>query len=259
LAERDVQTAVADSAAAVKLGKLANLGAMIYGAVEVSHRDERASRTVIDIIGRGVKKEYYTKRYCQATVSFSMTNIHTGKTLASVSTTYDYDSEEDKDKSKEQGIGDLLGFGKDELPPTEKVISHLIDRCVQEFLSKITPHTVTVTEELPKGKTKFAETGRKLAIAGEYVEALESFQIAIEKRKDDHASMFSAGVMCEALGRFKDAESYYTQAFKTDPEEQYVLARARVRDEMARQDKSGSGDDAEVEPDDEGESEEDAD
>ena len=257
LAERDLQLAIADSATAVKLGKLANLDAMVYGSVTVTARDEQATRTTIDVLGRGLKKVRYTKRYCQATISFTLTNSRTGKMLTTLSVTRDYDSEKDKE-NKGDGIGKVLGFGGDKLPPADPVLSHLVDECVQEFIGKITPHEVAIPEELPKGKTKIAETGRKLAVAGEYIEALECFEGAIAKRKTDHASMFNAGVMCEALGRLEDAESYYTQAFKVDAEEQYVLARARVRKELVRQkakqaadkptDQPGDADDTDDQP-----------
>ena len=228
LDERDLQIAISDGPSAGEAGKLANVHAMIYGSVKVTTRDERASRKTLDPIARRLKTIYYTRRYCLAAVNFTMDDISTGKALASVSATQDYDSEKDT-KSGAAGIGKALGFVSGELPPTDKVVNQLINDCVNEFLTKISPHQVTVQEKLQSGKSKIVDTGNKLAVAGDHAEALEWYETAIQQDRSDHGAVFNAAVMHEAMGDLAKAEEMYTKAFKTEPKERYVLARKRVR------------------------------
>jgi Flp pilus assembly protein TadD len=72
-----------------------------------------------------------------------------------------------------------------------------------------------------------------MAVAGDYGEALELYLAAARANPEDHEALFNAGVMCEAQGNFADAEKYYDQAFKIKPQDQYVLARKRMRTEGA--------------------------
>jgi len=228
LDERDLQIAISDGASASQAGKLANVDAMIYGSVKVTARDERASRKTFDPLARRLKTVYYTRRYCLTAVNFTMDDIRTGKSLASVSATREYDSERDKN-SGAAGIGKALGFAGGELPPTDQIVSQLIDDCVAEFLAKISPHEVAAREKLRGGNSKIVDTGNKLAVAGDHAEALECYQAAIQQDPSDHEAVFNAGVMYEAMGNLAKAEEMYTKAFKIEPREQYVLARKRVR------------------------------
>ena len=230
LDERDLRLAISDSASAGQAGKLANADAMIYGTVSVSTRDERLTRQAFDPLRRGMKTVPYTRRHCLAAVTFALDNIHTGKTVATVSATREYDSETDQ-KASGGGAAKMLGFGGGKLPPSDQVVSLLIDQCVDEFLAKISPHEVPVTEKLRKGKTKTVQTGNKLAAAGDYREALECYEAAIQESPDDHGAAFNAGVMHEALGELEKAEELYDRAFQMGREEQYVFARKRVRRE----------------------------
>ena len=231
LDQHDLEAAIMDPAAAGKAGKLAKADAMIYGNVKVSFRDERATRTGMDLRTMRPKTVRYTKRYCMAAVTFTMADINTGKIIATESLTREYDSDEDKKKSKDESVGRMLGFGDDKLPPTDQITSQLIEQCVAEFISMISPHEVVVVEKLAKGKSKLVDTGNKHAVAGEYTEALDYYVSAAEANPDDHGAVFNTGVMHEALGRLKKAESYYDRARKIEPKEQYIFARRRVRTE----------------------------
>lgn len=233
LDERDLQIAISDSSTAGQAGRLADVEAMIYGSVHVTTRDERVSRKSFDPLRRSLKTVWYTKRFCLAAVNFTMDDIRSGKTLATASTTHEYDSEKDK-TSGGAGVAKALGFGGEQVPPAEQVFSRLIDQCVEEFLSKISPHDVAVTEKLAKGKSKIVSTGNKLAEAGDYAEALECYRSAVEASPEDHGAIFNAGLMHEARGELEQAEQMYDRAFKTEPKEQYVFARKRVRLEGGR-------------------------
>jgi len=228
--EQDLQIAISDASSATQAGKLADVNAMIYGSVKVTTQDERATRIAFDPLRRTTKTVAYTKRYCLTAVNFTMDDINTSKTLAVVSATREYDSEKDK-ASSAHGVGRALGFGGGSLPPTDQIVSHLIDECVQEFLHMISPHEVVVTEKLQGGKSKIVKTGNKLAAAGEYVEALGCYEKAIDQNPEDHGAMFNAALMHEALGELPKAEKFYDRAFRIEPKERYIFARKRVRSE----------------------------
>ncbi len=230
LDEQDMQLAISDTASAAQVGKLARVEAMIYGSVSVSTRDERASRTTIDFRSRRPKKVYYTKRYCMASVNFTMDDVQTSKTLATVTLTREYDS----DKDEKASIAKSLGFSSDNLPPPDRILGHLISECVRQFVQKISPHTVTISEKMERGKSKIVQRGNKLARAGEYADALKCYLQAIEARPDDDGAMFNAALMYEAMAKFEKAEEYYSKAFAIKDKEKYIIARKRVRVESAQ-------------------------
>jgi tetratricopeptide (TPR) repeat protein len=239
LDEQDLQSAFSDSSQAVKAGKIAKVDGMIYGSATVIVRDEQATRTSFNPLTKSSKEVTYIRRYVMTAINFTFDDVATGKTLASVPTTRDYDS--DKQKDKDSGSGGLAGItkmvgigGSNSAEPAEKVALRLIDECVQEFLAKIGPHEVVVTEPLGKGKDEAVRTGNKLAMAKEYAEALEAYDAAIRAHGDDHEAIFNSGVMYEALGKLDKAEEMYDRAFKLKPQKQYVQARKRVRQELAK-------------------------
>ena len=227
--ERDLQIAITDTSSAGQAGKLADVQAMIYGSVKVTHRDETVSKRVPDLMRRSIKTVYYTRRYCLVAVNFTMDDIATGKTLATASPSGEFDSDKDTSISK------ALGFGGNTPPPKNRIADELVQQCVDTFLRQISPHEVSVREKLQGGKSKIVKTGNKLAVAGDYQDALDRYTQGIGLKPNDHGAMFNAGLMAEALGRFPEADRYYTRAFDKDPREQYILARRRVRTEGAEQ------------------------
>jgi tetratricopeptide (TPR) repeat protein len=230
LDEQDLQSAFSDSSQAIQAGKIANVDAMIYGTVNVIARDEPGTRTTFDPLSRSMKQVNYTKRYVMAAVNFTIDSVQTGRTLTTVATSREYDSEKAGSGNGAAALTKMMGVGGGSLPPSDQLMSNLIDQCVDEFVAKMSPHQVVVTERLGNGKSKVVKTANKLAMAGDYAEALEIYQVAIQAHPDDHQAMFNAGVVCEATGQFAESEGYYDRAFKTDPKEHYVMARKRVRE-----------------------------
>jgi tetratricopeptide (TPR) repeat protein len=233
LDEQDLQAAIVDSAKAVEAGKIAHVDAMIYGSMNVTTRDEEYTQTVVDPFRRSTKEVRRTKRYVMATVNFTIDDVETSKTLATVAVVREYDSEKDKSGGRGAALGKLVGMGGDKLPPADQILSGLIDECVAEFVAKISPHQVVVSEKLGKGKSDSVQTANKMAVAGDYAEALEIYLAAAGSNPEDHEALFNAGVMCEAGGNFADAEQYYDRAFKLKPQDQYIIARKRMRTEAA--------------------------
>jgi tetratricopeptide (TPR) repeat protein len=233
LDEQDLQAAIVDSAKAVQAGKIAHVDAMIYGTMNVTTRDEPYTQTVVDPFRRTTKEVHRIKRYVMAAVNFTIDDVETSKTLATVSVVREYDSEKDKSGGRGAALAKMMGMGGEKLPPTDKILSGLIDECVEAFVAKISPHQVVVSEKLGKGKSDSVKTANKMAVAGDYAEALEIYLAAVKTNPDDHEALFNAGVMCEALGRFADAEQDYDRAFKLKPQDQYIAARKRVRVEVS--------------------------
>ena len=235
LDEQDLQSAFNDSAQAVQAGKIAKVDAMIYGTVTVTSRDDRGRRSKFNPISGKTREVSYTRRHVMTAVNFTIDNVTTGKTLASVSLTRDYDSDNSKGSKGSgnalSGVMGAVGLGgsSGEPEPTEQVASRLIDECVEEFLTRVSPHEVVVTEVLGKGSSEAVKTGNKLAVAGDYAEAIEAYQAGLKQKPGDHEAMFNTGVMYEAMGKLTDAEQWYSRAFKMKAETQYIKARKRVR------------------------------
>jgi len=227
LEERDMQLAIGDSGTAAQVGKLANVEAMIYGTVTTSARDEQASKMSIDFASRSPKTVHYTKRYCMASVNFTMDDVRTGKTLASVTVTREYDSDQGGDDAKK--IAKTLGFGGDDQPPADQILNRLIADCVTQFVQKVSPHSVSLSVKMEKGKTKIVATGNKLARAGDLDEAAECYRRGLSAKPDDDGAMFNLGLVCEARGDLTAAEEWYSKAFAMKDNEKYILARKRVR------------------------------
>lgn len=224
---------VSDPDSAQRVGKVARVDAMIFGTVSVLARDERAFKQVYDFNTKQNKMVPYLKRYAQAAVSFSMSDVNTTKTLATVTVSREYDSEKQKKSGMDAFAEAMGGVTNQKLPPTEQVLNQLVDECVQEIVARISPHPVVFNEKLGKGKSEVVKTANKLAKAGEYGEALDLYKQGMEIKPDDVDAVFNAGVMLEAMGKRHEAEAMYDRAFKMKPKEQYVMARRRVRVEKS--------------------------
>jgi Flp pilus assembly protein TadD len=61
---------------------------------------------------------------------------------------------------------------------------------------------------------------------------VESCLVAIGLNPQDHEAMFNAGVINEKLGQFDKAYARYDAAFKLKPQQQYIVARKRVKTEQ---------------------------
>jgi len=227
LKQHDLNLAISDSAAAVQAGKIANVDAMIYGRVRVASRDEHTFRRVYDPISKRMKTVPHLRRYCRVALNFTLDDIQTSKVVATVSSMREYDS----DKSGGHSFSSMMGFSK-KIPPADKVIMHLINQCVHEFVNKISPHEYVVVEKLKRGKSKLVKAGNEFAAAGEFSTALKYYQDAIQIKPKDDGAMFNAGVICEAMGKMKEAAEYYSKAILVKPKRQYIRARRRVQTEQ---------------------------
>lgn len=226
LDERDLQTAFGNPQSAAKhAGKLNSVDAIIYGNVKVSAEEKDATRTSFSISSQRPETVHYTKLYCQVIVSFTMVDVATGATLATMSTTENYDS--DKDGGKKSPLAMIAGSGG--LKPSDEVLAMLIDRTVAKFVAKVSPHEENFVEKLAGGKSKSVKTGNTLAVSGDFEAALEQYLKASQERPDDDGALFNAGLMHERTGQFAKALKCYEGAFALKNEAKYAQARMRVR------------------------------
>ena len=236
--ERDLRLAISDTDSAGKVGKLANVQAIIYGNVTAMHRDEHLTRQTFDISSRSMKTVPYVRRVCQATLNFTMVDVDTGKTIATLTPRRDYDSDK-QTKGGAAAFTKALGVGGDDTAAIDSTIDGMIDACVQEFVGKISPHEEAFKIALESGKSKFVDKGNSLAVEREYKDALAQYRKGISDQPKDAGALFNAGLMCEATGDFKSAEEYYAKALDLrDGEKKFIQARRRVRLET---DTAGSG------------------
>ena len=225
LAERDLQLAFSSPAEAAKhAGKLKAVDAIVYGDVKVGAQEQEATKTTIDFATRSPKTVTYTKLYCTAIVSITMVDLSNGKTL------FKYTSPQqvfDSDKDQKKGFMDMIKGSS--LPPTEACLDILVSRCVDDFVAKISPTTVQVTERLAKCSSEQGKTGNDMASEGAYDEALTCYEQAIEADAADHGALFNAGLMCEAKGDLDKAADFYSRAISVKADKKYIHAKMRVR------------------------------
>lgn len=218
---------VMDPTVARKIGRLANVDAVVYGTILVTTRDEKVRQW-------GVLPAL--RRSCSVVISFTMDDVGTGRTLTSVSVTREYDSaagDGGQGSRVDAAMKRVRGPGAPQ--PVATAVNRLIDECIKEFMGKISPHDVEFIVELEEGQDEVVIVGNKLAKAGDYDEALEKYLWAIKRNVLDHGAAFNAGVMLEVKGDLKGAEKKYSLAFQLEPKEKYVLSRGRVRGEMGKQ------------------------
>jgi len=230
--QRDVNVMVSNASTAVQVGKLAKVDAIIYGTVMVTQQRDHIAKQVPTLGGSTyvtTKTVYVTRQTCQIQVTFTMDDVNTGMTLVAMSPKRDFDS----DKASKGGLAKFVGMGG-EPAPADQVINGLIDECVDEFIARISPHDVSIPVKLGNGKSETVVTGNKLAAAGDTDEAITCYERAAKEHPDDADAFFNAGVMYEKRLQWKESERMYSRAFEIKPEERFIEARRRVRNETGQ-------------------------
>ncbi|MBI5723340.1 MAG: tetratricopeptide repeat protein [Planctomycetes bacterium] len=199
--------------------KWSDAQAYITGDVKVEIKDDKEHRS----FSGGYMASFGTsfdvrKVRCTVSVSATMVNASTLKPMATLPTTtksFNCDSKEDKER-----------YGG-KVPEASNIVGDLIEDQVKEFVAMIMKHDQDTT--LAASPSKNVDRGNKLAVAGDYKDALEAYNAAIAENPADHAAHYNAGVCNEALGNLQDAFNCYDKAFKINAEERYAQARKRVK------------------------------
>lgn len=224
IGEQDIR--VATNADAGKVGKIADVHAVIYGKIVVKHSDEMAQKMQFHLLSFSFVPKYYTKRYVYVSVNLTMTDVNTSMALLTRTPWREFDSDKDN-----EGLKSVLGFSSDTPEPVAQTVNKMLDFCIQEFVQQISPYRLRVQDCLEIGKGKLVERGNALASHREYAEALDCFRKALAETPDDDGAAFNAGLMCEATGDMSKADEYYTNAFDLKITDKYVNARKRAREE----------------------------
>lgn len=219
MAERDFQQSIVDTDEAVKFGRIAKVDAMIYGTVYVSEEVQKKEVTVPTPYGSA--KIPSTTYLSTAAINFSMVDVQTSRTIASVTVTRKYDSKNKEDK-------DFYKRYKNNLTA---ITIRLVEECCEEFVGKISAHQIVVNEKIYGTKSKPAQQGNEFALAGEYADAIRMYETGLQEKSDDWEAMFNMGVCYEAMGQLADAEHWYDKALQYEVKQEIIQARKRVRQE----------------------------
>lgn len=115
------------------------------------------------------------------------------------------------------------------MTPRDQVIGGMIERAVQEFLSKIVPVEVSATVTVKSSRHGDCEAGVNAMVMEDYQRALGLFKGCLAKHAKDDCAMFGAGVCCEKLKMYDEAKRYYRQAQSYEPNDpEYNAAVARI-------------------------------
>jgi len=114
------------------------------------------------------------------------------------------------------------------VPCSELNLQQQICAGVDWFFGIVYPSDNTVTASLARGWTKHDRFGRKLVKQGDYLAALSAFRKAIDARPDDHAALYNAGLICQALGDYPRAYRFYRRAYNLKPDSVYYDCLERV-------------------------------
>lgn len=107
-------------------------------------------------------------------------------------------------------------------------IRTILVNATEIFLSEIFPSRPPITVRMAKGRTKYDRQGRNLAASGDLNGALKLFRQALDNRPNNHATLYNAGLTCEALGRYDQARRYYLRAQGLADVPEYKQALDRI-------------------------------
>ena len=133
------------------------------------------------------------------------------------------------ERSDEARVGGSVGEGRGRAGQLDDGIRAACRVAVEKFLGRVYPDDAEMAAPLAGGWTRYDYRGRVLAEQGDYAGALVMFGKAIDARPDDHAALYNAGVVCEALGDYEHAVRYYGRALRLAEEADYQRGLERVK------------------------------
>jgi tetratricopeptide (TPR) repeat protein len=110
----------------------------------------------------------------------------------------------------------------------EEYVKKILAEMAEEFCGRIYPMGETISVNMCQGWSEYDRRGRELAKRGDYVGALAELRRAIDARPDDHAAIYNAGVICEAMGDYRQAKDYYQRAVRLRHKSVYEAGCERV-------------------------------
>ena len=209
--------------------KLPSVDAIITGSVDAGAQYVTEPQSVYDPVSNTTRTVMVRHLIAEATLSFEMLEVNTGRVIASVGEVAKYDSHDDVGLRALAAM--MGGVPQPKLPPPNTKLKELIDQCVDRFVAKIAPHPVRFKVKLSSGKSDLVKTGNKFAKSGQWAEAAEFYRqaIAADTAGEDHGAHFNLAVALEAQGKLKEAIAEYRKAIRIKPDKKYIQGLARVR------------------------------
>jgi len=110
----------------------------------------------------------------------------------------------------------------------ERTLKHCLTSWLDKFSGSLKSVSVRYSYQLARGLGNDDRRGRQAAEKGNYAEAFHRFQKAIDANPEDHAALYNAGLMCQAMYNPPRALTYYKRALRISPEEDYQVAIDRL-------------------------------
>lgn len=236
LAEKDLAAAdITDSGDDIASAQLQGASAILTSKVNIKiDKQKGKSRTISNLgafAGRwggggsiGTSEVEKESRNITVQCQFQLKDAATNAIV--VGHTGDFAQRHDKPKTSP-----FFGSSKTEadMTPRDKVIGDIVEDQLNAFLCKFVPIEVESVCTVKASGHEMSAEGVYALRDQAYEKALNYFKQAIAEDRDDHKSLFGAGVCCEKLERHSDASNYYRQARDVKPkEEQYQAALKRI-------------------------------
>lgn len=218
------QSGVIDEAQAAQVGKMLGVDAIITGTVTVSCEDRWSKENRKD-----KKKGNYTvdcnKRAASAFATIRIIKVETGQVIGS--------KQAMKKEEQKKCEGD---YGSD-LPTPETSVDKCLQPIALELVNYFAPRFDQQKLEFAKiegdAYKRFSETAKDALDRYDLDTAYLQYVAIIEQDPYNHAALFNAGVLEEAVGNYKQAvEKYAMSAKLKSKEDKYTKAQNRVEKQV---------------------------
>ncbi|MFC1735825.1 CsgG/HfaB family protein [Candidatus Hydrogenedentota bacterium] len=217
-----------DGDAAVKIGELLGVDAVLTGSVDLLNvEDKRGRKSFTKPVSEGgdvrdgrkthtsTEYEEYVMRQGAATVTFKLTGVKKGTRIDVWRENAVYASKKDYD-------------GGDNLPDKGPILINLVSEVVDNAVARISPHYETEDRVLIDEPE--THEGFEHAVNGTWEEAFEIWAKSIKAHPDCAALHYDIGLAHERAGRLGQAEVSYMNALQFDPMDLYMDSLKNVRD-----------------------------
>lgn len=112
------------------------------------------------------------------------------------------------------------------LPADGHMMDILVGRAAGRLADSLVPHAVDYNIKLVKNK--MCKKGMKLAMRGDWEDALSEWLSAVAQDPANHAAQYDVGAALEVLGRYDEARGHYVKAAELKKKRRYEEALNRI-------------------------------
>ena len=113
---------------------------------------------------------------------------------------------------------------------TQSAIQSVLRQTVDVYINQMFPEEITIAWAMAFGESRYDKLGRQAVATGDYEQAYEYFRKAVDEYPGDHAALYNAGLVSEALKIYPRALKYYQRALKLADIPEYNISLHRVQD-----------------------------